>query len=346
MKKKKKNIKPPQPHPFSKRIRHRLVGKNKDLLAVVVGDRGDGKSWGCLKLGRMIDPDFTLEENLAFSTNEAMEQLDVDPGNRGFLKPGSVLVLDEAGISDTAAKNKWWSKTNEDLNETFQLVRERNIAFFLTTPSLNLLDKTIREDLVHMQIVAKEKKGKYLMIPTWKKRNSYNGKKYHAYVRWRGDRIKGMKMHPPSKDIRERYEKMAREYKRDVVSEGGGASNINAKKYHRIKKKVLKNPDKVAVSLKTQNRKKLRNSLIREMFDLSYNKTRQIRGRLEKDEEVKEALKEEPPEDEEEKDKEPTKKEKILEIYKNNKDLKHREIARKTDSSITHVSRVISQSNH
>lgn len=273
-------------NPLVLKLNYRLNKKNKDLLAITVGEKGSGKSWGSIRLAELIDPDFDPSK-IFFSADELRDRLEAEKGEKGYLTPGSVTVLDEAGISDTARARNWWSETNKVLDEIFQVVRHRNLGFFLTVPFKRLIDRNIRDNC-HMQFVSKEEDGDHFLEPSWMKYNYYKDSTYYAYPRYSGNRIVKLKMNPPSQEIIDWYEESADEYKRKVAR-GEASSSVNNKK-KKVKKKVMENPEKFSVEMSANPGRSLRNALLREHLDVKKSRVSEIRAFLDNDEEVQEAL--------------------------------------------------------
>jgi len=273
-------------NPLVLKLNYRLNKKNKDLLAITVGEKGSGKSWGSIRLAELIDPDFD-ESQIFFSAGDLRERLEIPEGGENYLKPGSVTVLDEAGISDTARARNWWSETNQALDEIFQVIRHRNLGFFLTVPFKKLIDKNIRGNC-HMQFVAKEEDGTHYLEPSWMKYNYYEDSAYYAYPRYSGNRIVRVKMNKPSEDLLEWYEDASDRYKRKVASGDVDGSMGNVKED--AKKEVMENPEDFSVEMSSNPGRSLRNSLLKENLDVSKSRISEIRTFLDGDDEVQEAL--------------------------------------------------------
>jgi len=123
-----------------KRILDRLHVQNKNYLGVFVGSTGSGKSMASLKIASEIDPNFSSKQ-ICFSIEEFLEIL-----NTGNLKRGSVIVLEETGIS--ASNRNWQSLQNKAISYVFQSFRFLGIGVILNLPSITFLDTHVRS-LVH-----------------------------------------------------------------------------------------------------------------------------------------------------------------------------------------------------
>jgi ABC-type lipoprotein export system ATPase subunit len=80
---------------------------NAGEFVLVCGPTGSGKSWTGLSIAELLDPEFTADR-VIFKARELMKLI-----RDGDLKPGSVILWDEAGI-DLSNRN-WQSVTNRML---------------------------------------------------------------------------------------------------------------------------------------------------------------------------------------------------------------------------------------
>ena len=117
---------------FINRWRVRLQPpNNKNLMVLVVGSTGSGKSVTALSLAKQIDASFVADRfcNSAF---EFLKALNTD------LPRGSALVYDEVGVS--MYSREWFSKQNKECIKVFQSFRHENLAVFFTSPTMNHVD--------------------------------------------------------------------------------------------------------------------------------------------------------------------------------------------------------------
>ena len=116
---------------------HRRIANNKNFLATITGPTGSGKSWSALSMAELLDKEFSVDR-VIFKGRELMKLI-----NEGNLKPGSVIVWDEAGI-DLSNRN-WQSVTNKMLNALLQTFRHKNFILFFTVPYHDFVDASSRK---------------------------------------------------------------------------------------------------------------------------------------------------------------------------------------------------------
>ena len=74
----------------------RRIKQNRNLIGIFVGDTGSGKSLSSISLAEQIDPEFSVER-IVFTVQELITLV-----NSGKLKPGSVVIFDDAGLGVNA----------------------------------------------------------------------------------------------------------------------------------------------------------------------------------------------------------------------------------------------------
>lgn len=116
---------------------HRRIKNNKNFLVTITGPTGSGKSWTGLSIAELLDPDFNIDR-VIFKGKELMKLI-----NTANLKPGSVILWDEAGI-DLSNRN-WQSVTNKMLNALLQTFRSRNFILIFTVPFSDFVDASSRK---------------------------------------------------------------------------------------------------------------------------------------------------------------------------------------------------------
>ena len=75
-------------------IRNRIK-KNRNLIALFIGDTGSGKSLSSIRLAERVDPNFSVDR-IVFTVKEFLDLV-----NSG-LPAGSVIVFDDAGLGINA----------------------------------------------------------------------------------------------------------------------------------------------------------------------------------------------------------------------------------------------------
>lgn len=156
---------------------HRRIKNNKNFLATITGPTGSGKSWSGLSMAELLDKNFTIDR-VIFRAKDLMKLI-----NSGDLKPGSVIIWDEAGI-DLSNRN-WQSVTNKMLNALLQTFRHKNFILFFTVPYHDFIDSASRKlfhadfetqkiNKVKMEVIIKPKLLQY---------NSNLAKWYRKYLK-------------------------------------------------------------------------------------------------------------------------------------------------------------------
>src|SRR3990167_10403204 len=87
------------------------IAQNKNVIIVIVGKTGSGKSYSGLTLAKAFDAKFDKKQ-IAFKPKNFMEVIN------STLPPGSVIMWEEAGVG--YASRKWQSETNLVLGYLFQ----------------------------------------------------------------------------------------------------------------------------------------------------------------------------------------------------------------------------------
>lgn len=122
-------------------IKRRVLDSNKNFIGIVTGGTGSGKSYSAMRLGEMIDPDFSIR-NVAFTAKEFMSII-----NSKWIKRGSCIILDEGQIS--VNRRDWFSIANKLLNLVLSTFRNMNLVVLFTTPNLEYIDSQALK-LFHM----------------------------------------------------------------------------------------------------------------------------------------------------------------------------------------------------
>lgn len=140
-------------NPLYEYINDSIWKHNKNVLIVITGSVGAGKSYVGLKIASEIDPTFTHEtmKDRIFVEPEDFLKRIVDRENK--LEKGQVLLMDECGVS--ANSRTFMSRTNLALSYISQTVRRRNLVIIMCLPSFSMLDSQIRS-LFHIYIEAKK----------------------------------------------------------------------------------------------------------------------------------------------------------------------------------------------
>jgi len=121
---------------LNKGIRRRLRN-DKDVLVVVTGEEGSGKSVLGITFCRDLDPSFKMSRNVLFDP-----KLDELHGLIYELPPESSILVDE--LVRVGYSRNWQSNTNKVLNELYMLCRNQRKASFMCIPRFKAVDSDVR----------------------------------------------------------------------------------------------------------------------------------------------------------------------------------------------------------
>jgi rubrerythrin len=185
-------------------IRNRIK-KNRNLIALFIGDTGSGKSLASIRLAERVDPTFSVDR-IVFTVKEFIALV-----NAG-LPPGSVIVFDDAGLGINA--RLWQEMSARVFGMLTQGFRYKQILTFITVPDEIFIERQSRR-LVHIRFEATDVQG--LMKMKLLSRNTFDPE--HPMAKFprihRGISeivVKMVKFQLPSKDLWERYEAKKKEY--------------------------------------------------------------------------------------------------------------------------------------
>ena len=180
------------------------IKNNKNFLCTITGPTGSGKSWTALSIGELLDEEFNCDR-VIFKARELMKLI-----NEGNLKPGSVIVWDEAGI-DLSNRN-WQSVTNKMLNALLQTFRHKNFILFFTVPYNDFIDSSSKK-LFHADFETQrinKTESVVVLKPKLLQYNSNMGKWYRKYLKVNQNnkmvKIRRWKVPKPSKKLIDAYE--------------------------------------------------------------------------------------------------------------------------------------------
>ena len=185
-------------------IRNRIK-KNRNLIALFIGDTGSGKSLSSIRLAERVDPNFNVDR-IVFTVDDFLALV-----NSG-LPPGSVIVFDDAGLGINA--RLWQEMSARVFGMLTQGFRYKQILTFITVPDETFIERQSRK-LVHIRFEATDVQG--LMKMKLLSRNTFDPE--HPMAKFprihRGISeivVKMVKFRLPSDDLREKYEVKKKEY--------------------------------------------------------------------------------------------------------------------------------------
>jgi hypothetical protein len=188
---------------------------NENWMCYLAGETGDGKSYAALRLAEVLDPNFHVGR-VTYSVEEFLELAASD------LPPGSILVLEEAGVA--AGNRNWYTVANQVLDALTQIWRHRNHGAIMTAPDFDLIDIHVQRRFHHLGVMIGKDESAGISKARWKyiQTNNENGKMYKKYHRLIGDdgvlrRHKWMKFRLPSPELVEAYESTKSDYTDDQI---------------------------------------------------------------------------------------------------------------------------------
>jgi hypothetical protein len=156
-------------------IKRRVFKKDRDVVIVVDGREGTGKSVLTSQLAKYCDPSYNLD-NVHFNFDTFVEDLTDNVGN--------VVHLDE-GLHATDSRASM-SMVNRTVRAVFSEMRQNRHFVFITLPSIFDMDKNIalwRTDaLIHVYFDEDDNRGRYIIFPYNKKKQLIlKGKRFYNY---------------------------------------------------------------------------------------------------------------------------------------------------------------------
>lgn len=120
-------------------VRARLRN-NRNLVAAVCGETGSGKSYASLRLGELIDPEFSADD-VVFSVAEFLDALE----QKGA---GEVIIFDEGQEWNA---RRAMSKKNVQMTEIMAMLRFTRVNIIFTAPAISMMDVSLRR-LMHLYL--------------------------------------------------------------------------------------------------------------------------------------------------------------------------------------------------
>jgi ABC-type dipeptide/oligopeptide/nickel transport system ATPase component len=143
----------------------RRLEANRNIIVLLIGESGSGKSWAALRLAEQVDPGFNAKRRLVFTLDGLMALLNAPEA----IQPGDVVVWDEAGIG--ASARQAMTKVNVIFSAIVESVRFRRFALLFTVPDLAMIDPNARR-MCHLILESKgvdEAAGKTTFKPFYPK---------------------------------------------------------------------------------------------------------------------------------------------------------------------------------
>ena len=193
-------------HPVLRMITQRIK-TNRNYMMLAQGETGCGKSYIALRLGEIIDKNFSLD-NVVFTPQQFSDIL-----TNGKLKAGSVVVFDEAGVG--MSSKEWATRSNKLISNITQTFRTNRLVVIFTLPSGRYLDSSIRNvfhaliEPLGVQPGTTKNAFKLLKI----EQNYRQNKTYYPYYRFKDEKTNRffkyaiIRIGKPTEELCEAYEK-------------------------------------------------------------------------------------------------------------------------------------------
>ncbi len=241
------------------------IKRNKNFLVCCTGPTGSGKTYTSLRLAQLWDKDFN-EDRIVFTPQQFIDLL-----NSNTLKPGSVIVADEFGVSMNS--RNWQSQSNQFLNYILQTFRSKNYIVIFTSPDFGFIDAAARK-LFHAHFMTSgiNQKEKFCYIkPYLLQINQRSGDVYYKWLNTKipgqGDKkISQLEVGLPTKDLIKVYEKKKDEFVNNLNKDIEDKISGEDKKDHKQEQLDKVKAQKLSVMSKLRDQGKKWKE-IAEMFD-------------------------------------------------------------------------------
>lgn len=234
------------------RVKDRLLYKNRNWLAAIVGDTGSGKTYAAISLALSISGRGHV--HITFTPKEFLELL-----NTGKLSKGDTVICDEFGVSMNS--RDWYTVQNKLLSAVLQTFRYLNIAVIFTTPDSSYIDSQAKK-LFHA-LFEMEKNIDYKNQMSWAKPfdvyvNRRYGDFFYVYPVFRlfnkkVQRLTRFGFPMPPEDILEAYEERKLVYGQKINKEAWEAvKNAEAKEIYTKNDKAILESETAALKAKAR----------------------------------------------------------------------------------------------
>lgn len=120
----------------------RLTYRKKDLVFIITGYPGEGKSVLAVDIAKEYDKRFTYERNLIYSRSELMEKIEQFPP--------SAFIIDEA--INILYKREWNKGAQKEMIKLLNICRSKRHMLIFVQPDFEDMDKDIRKKRLRLWI--------------------------------------------------------------------------------------------------------------------------------------------------------------------------------------------------
>lgn len=252
------------------------ITKNKNVIIVINGATGSGKSYAGIQLGYLISEmfgsNFNIKENVGFEFKDLLKKSMMEKNKA----KGTVFLFEEVGaFGGGASSREWQSKANKFFFSFMQTARHRNQILIFTCPNFANLDAGARQ-LVHVNlntIGIDFKTNISYLKPYFLQINTRTGKTYFKYMRFKSDnnsfwtRLKDIRLGLPKKEVLDEYEKTKTNFtdnlNKTILNDGVESvkpkdkKQIDRKTYFKLKKLVGSKQASELMKMSESSRKRL-----------------------------------------------------------------------------------------
>jgi hypothetical protein len=232
------------------------ITKNKNVIIVINGATGSGKSYAGIQLGYLISEmfgsNFNIKENVGFEFKDLLKKSMMEKNKA----KGTVFLFEEVGaFGGGASSREWQSKANKFFFSFMQTARHRNQILIFTCPNFANLDAGARQ-LVHVNlntIGIDFKTNISYLKPYFLQINTRTGKTYFKYMRFKSDnnsfwtRLKDIRLGLPKKEVLDEYEKTKTNFtdnlNKTILNDGEVPKKASRKRINRDTVKLLLDKD-------------------------------------------------------------------------------------------------------
>lgn len=120
----------------------KLTKRKKDLIFIISGYPGEGKSVLAIAIAKEYDRRFTYDRNLIYSRSELMEKIET--------LPPSAFIIDEA--INILYKREWNKGSQKDMIKLLNICRSKGHMLIFVQPDFEDMDKDIRTKRLRLWI--------------------------------------------------------------------------------------------------------------------------------------------------------------------------------------------------
>lgn len=226
-------------HPVLDMIKQRIL-TNKNYMVLIQGETGVGKSYVALRLGEIIDKNFSVD-NVVFTPQAFSDTLD-------RVKAGSVIIFDEAGVG--MSSKEWATRSNKLVSNITQTFRTNRLVVIFTLPSGRYLDSSIR-NVFHaliepLGVEAGTTKNAFKLLKI--EQNYRQNKTYYPYYRFKDKRTGRfykyaiIRIGKPTDKLCKQYEEKRESYLSGIRTDLRNWTTTGKKTKFGLENKVMEKP--------------------------------------------------------------------------------------------------------